>query len=99
MTAQVLEDARALAVLPRSWLLEDAGAEVARLPERLVHVRYAPLDHLCADPPRRRRRLIAVDVGDDDSAVGSDTQLSTVRVSDSHPLRESEGGLQPRHRS
>jgi hypothetical protein len=41
--------------------------------------------------------VIAVDVGDDDGAVRSNTQLSAVGVSDPYPLRESEGGFQPFH--
>ena len=80
-----------------SWFLEDAGAEIAGLSESFVDVRHAHLDDV-RDEARTRRHVIAMDVGDDDGAVRSNTQLSAVRVSDPHPLRESEGGLQPLHR-
>ena len=97
MTAQVLDKARTLAVFPRSWFLEDAGAEIAGLSESFVDVRHAHLDDV-RDEARTRRHVIAMDVGDDDGAVRSNTQLSAVRISDPHSLRKSEGGFQPCHR-
>ena len=65
--------------------------------ESFVDVRHAHLEDM-RDDARTRRHVIAVDIGDDDGTVRSNTQLSAVRVSDPHPLRESEGGLQPFNR-
>ena len=94
MPTNVLEHTRTLAVLPRVWLFEDAGAEIAGTTEGRVDVRHPHLDEVC-DDAGRGRHLIVVHVGGDDGTVGSNTQLSAVCVADPHPFLEAEGGLEP----
>ena len=97
VAAWILEDARALTVLPRRQLLDDPCTCFTRSSERRINVRYAHLDDVCHtaaawhDP-------IGTRIGDDDSTVQADAQLSPVAVSNPHPFPEPERRFEPRDR-
>ena len=97
MAGEVLEQTRTLSVLPCSWFFEHVCAKVTRTPEGRIDVRYADLDEV-GDDPRAGRHLIGAHLSDHYGTVRANTQLSAVRVADSHAFLEAEGRLQPRHR-
>src|SRR5437764_8879112 len=89
---EILDHARTFAVLVCRRLVDDARTEVTGTGKRRIDVRHAQLDDLRDDTPAWRD-LVATDVGDDDGAVCSDSQLSAVRVTDAHPFLEAERRL------
>ncbi len=97
MAAYVLKHARAFAVLVARWFIEDARTGITGTGDRSIDVWHAHLDDVGGDASARCD-LIATDVGDDDGAVRSDSQLSAVRFADAHPFLEAERRLQPRYR-
>ena len=97
MAAQVLKDARALAVLVGPQFLDNARTAIARAGEGRIDVWHAHLEEVRNDAVAWRN-LIATNVGDNDGTVRSDAQLGAVRITDPYPFLESECGLQPRYR-
>src|SRR5438093_11118200 len=97
VAAQVLKDARALAVLVGPQFLDHARTATARAAERRIDVWHAHLEEVGNDAVAWRN-LIATNVGDNDGTVRSDAQLGAVRITDPYPFLESECGLQPRYR-
>src|SRR2546423_5728697 len=98
VAGEILDHARAFAVLVRGRLLEDAGSGLAGNRERCVHVRHSDLDQL-RDAAAARRDLVAADVGHDDRTVLSDPKLRAVPIADPDTLSEAERSLEPLHRS
>ncbi len=97
MAAQILKDARALAVLVRPQFLDHARTATARAGERGIDVWHAHLEEL-RNHAVAWRNLIATNVGDNDGTVRSYAQLGAVRITYPYPFLESECGLQPRYR-
>src|SRR6266540_5721905 len=97
LRAQVLKDARALAVLVRPQFLDNARTAIARAGERRIHVWHAHLEEVRNDAVAWSN-LITTNVGDNDGTVRSNPQLGAVRITDPYPFLESECGLQPRYR-
>src|SRR5580765_2492851 len=96
MPGEILDDARALAVLIRPNLLDDDSAVLARSLERRVDIGDANLDHV-QDGAGARGDLLAARLGDDHCTVGPNAQLRAVCVADPHALLETERRLEPRN--
>lgn len=87
MSAQVLNNARAFAVLMRPQFLDDARAPITGAGERRIDVSHAHLDEVRNDAVAWRN-LIAANVSDNDGTVRSDAQLRAVRIADPYPFPE-----------
>ena len=80
----------------RRRFLEHPRAEVTCSRERCIDSRNLHLDEVRHNA-LAWCDLIRANVGDDDGAVGSNTQLSAMPFADAYPLAEAERGLQPRY--
>jgi hypothetical protein len=92
VAGQILNNARALAVLVRRQLFDDACPVFSRAGECCIDVWHAHLDDVRSHAIAWRNP-IATDLGDNHGAVRSDAQLGSVRITDPHPFRKSECGL------
>ena len=96
MAGQVFQQAGALTVLVRPRFLEDACPEISRSGERCINIRNPDLDDV-RHHAAAWCDLIGANVGDNDGAVLSNTQLSAMSVADAYPFAKAERGLQPHY--
>lgn len=95
MTSEVLKAARTFTVLKARRLVDHSCPSVAGSEERRVHIGHPYLDH-AGDAAHLRWHLISADIGNNDSAVVTNAQLSPVRLADTGSFFEAECLLQPR---
>ena len=96
MTGKILEQAGALTVLVRRRFREHARAEITGSGKRCIDIGNLDLDEVRHNATAWYD-LIGPNIGDDDGAIGSDTQLGAMVFADAYPFAEAERGLQPRY--
>ena len=97
VAADVLDDTRALAILPRRQDLNDACTLCTGASKGRVDIGHAHLDQM-----RRavaiRSDALSTDIDDHNGPIDTDAHLSAVGITYPQPLLEAESSLEPGHR-